>query len=251
MGLSISVLVALVFVFPGAAFTFGLSRINSPRSPSTLLDQYVSVGLLVALSTSVLLHAVWLCGWQWVTHATTLPSPSVAQFVALLGGKLDSVNGIAGVNSLQAYPARIAFYFLVLTVLAWGLGRVANRAWKSPRKASWYDLLRVPDGVSFIWLTAEVHMDGCCYLFAGPVGEFSLDKNGNLERVVFNGIAAKRLLDVDAGDEGDLGGGWSEVPGERFVLMTQDVRTINLDHFSIEEDTEAADDAQPSELTPD
>lgn len=163
--------------------------------------------------------------------------------MALLGGKLDSAHGIAGVNSLQAYPVRIASYFLVLTALAWVLGRVANKRWKSPRMASWYDLLRVPKGVSFIWLTAEVHMNGCCYLYAGPVGEFSVDKNGNLERVVFNGIAAKRLLDVEAGAGGDLGGGWSEVPGERFVLVTHDVRTINLDHFSIDEDKESSEGA--------
>lgn len=241
MGLSLSVLMAICFFLPGAAFALGLSKILSAKSPSTLLDQYVSVGLMVAVLAAICFQAIWLIYWQQVTSSAGLPVPDVAQFVALLSGETEAGVGAAAVGSLQQYPGRIGLYFVVLTMLAWGFGRAANRyaskRLRGRQQASWFDLLR-PPGVSFVWATVEVHMDGACVLFAGPVDQFSLDNDGNLERLVFGGYAVKRNLSTVGADapDGELGHGWREVPGEHLVLMPKESKTINLDYWYVGED---------------
>lgn len=230
MGLSLSVLVALCVLLPGAAFVFGLTRLHSPTSPATPLDQHLSVGLAIALAVALLFQAVWLAIWRVLLDCMGEPSPDVAQVLGLLAGDLKSIYSRAAAASLQAYPVRIALYFVGLTILAWYAGKKANSFIPNRRSASWFDLLR-PKDAAFVWLTTDLHLDGECYLFAGWVKEFSVAKTGNLERVVL-GYAIRRPLNQELTEEGiPVGDGWIEIPGEFVVLQMESAQTVNVDYF--------------------
>lgn len=230
MGLSLSVLVALCVLLPGATFVFGLTRLHSPTSPATPLDQHITVGLAVALVAALLFQGAWLGLWRLLLDWAGAPLPDVTQAVGLLAGDLKTNHAQDALASLQSYPIRIACYFVGLTLLTWYLGRKANGLLPNRRTASWFDLLR-PQDAAFVWLTTDLHLDDQCYLFAGWVKEFSVAKCGNLERVVL-GYAIRRPLNQPPAEEGiDIGHGWMEIPGEFVVLQMGSAQTVNVDYF--------------------
>jgi hypothetical protein len=169
--------------------------------------------------------------------------------LALLSGDLKTAWGKAGVQSLAEFPLRISAYFLTTTAIAWAAGILANRVIRLRPRASWAELLR-PKEVSFVWLTTEVQLDGTCYLFAGPVQEFSVGRDGNLERVVLPYAIKKPLppqkkkptdgappeqAQQEASSAPELNDGWTEIPGEILVLQLKESKTVNLDYFYEEE----------------
>ncbi len=252
---SLSVLVGLCIFLPGAAFVLGLRRLYNPSAPGSPIDQHFSAGLALAVAANVLLHGIGFSLTAGYTRARGLPEPDIGPVLALLSGDLKSAWGMAGAQSLTEFPLRVSAYFLTTTVVAWGAGILANRLIRLRPRAGWTELLR-PSEVSFVWLTTEVELDGTCYLFAGPVQEFSVGKDGNLERVVLP-YAVKKPLPLrkkkSAGatmpEEGlqeapsgtELDGGWIEIPGETLVLQLKDSKTVNLDYFYEGDTTVAAE----------
>jgi hypothetical protein len=191
--------------------------------------------LVLAVLAALFFQGLWFALVDWSLRAFAAPTPSVSQFVALFTSGISTEPGAAAIDSLQLYPIRICFYWLGVTLVGWTLGRMLNKRMGRRLNASWYELLR-PDDADFVWITAETHMDGTCFLFAGVVNEFSVDKTGNLERVVL-GYAAKRPLFPQAGTpETPLGGGWEEIPGEFVVLQVKETKTINIDYYFEEKD---------------
>ncbi|MGF6463237.1 hypothetical protein ACVKU6_001726 [Stenotrophomonas sp. PvP086] len=242
---SLSVLVGLCIFLPGAAFVLGLTRLYNPSAPSSPIDQHFSAGLALAVAANVVIHGVGFSLATGYTRARGLPEPDVGPVLALLSGDLKSAWGKAGVQSLAEFPLRISAYFLTNTAIAWGAGILANRLIRLRPRASWSELLR-PQEVSFVWLTTEVQLDGTCYLFAGPVQEFSVGKDGNLERVVLPYAIKKPLPPLKrksadgvppeqppqgAASGAELNDGWTEIPGEILVLQLKDSKTVNLDYF--------------------
>ena len=257
MGLSLSVLVALAILMPGAAFVFGLSRLHSPTSPTTVLDQHISVGLLLAVLTAFLGHGAAVYLLELLGAWFNLPTIDIAQVAAVLAGDVKEKYGVAALESLRHYPVRIAFYFCFLTVLMWRAGKLLNTRLRKRKTASWYDLLR-PAGASFVVVTADLQLDGECFLYSGVVEEFSIAKCGNLERLVLAFTARKPLSKAgmpapneEAGGPKSLGHGWLEIPGEFVVLQMKEARTINLDYFfEGEEEDEVEEAAEATESAP-
>lgn len=230
MGLSLSVLVALFFILPGATFVFGLTRLHSPNSPQTPLDQHLSIGLAIAIGAALMFQSAWISLWIFISDNVGGPKPEATQFIALLSGDLKTPLAKAALYSTQEFPLRIALYFASLSLIAWYTGKQFNRRWIKRPLASWFDLLK-PANADFVWLTADMHLDGRCYLFAGPVEEFSIARDGSLERVVLE-YAVRKPLDGPEEEEGfKLKDGWTEVPGEFVVLQMRDVKVINLDYI--------------------
>lgn len=238
MGLTLAVLVGLLALMPGAAFVFGLTRLHSPTSPTTTLDQHFSVGLLVALLSALVVHGLAIALLRWCP----VPQPELSYALALLGGDLELAAAKDAVASVSEYPVRIATYFVLSTMLAFAAGRALNGALPVRRTASWYELLK-PDGWDFVVITADIELNGSCYLFSGVVSEFSISKCGNLERVVlvyagkkFLSEAGKDSPPTVSGDGGakDLGHGWVEIPGEFMVLKMAHALTINCDYFTLD-----------------
>lgn len=238
MGLSLSVLVALCFFMPGAAFVIGISRLHSSSRPPSSIEQHVSLGLVVAILAALFFHGIWLASFQLLLSTFQAPVPSVEQFASLLVGGVATEHGSEAVKSLQKYPLRITAYWLSVTLIAWHLGKTINKKIARNTDASWFELLK-PSDADFVWLTAETHMDGSCFLFAGVVREFCVGKTGDLERVVL-GFAVKRQLNPPLAQVGGtLIGNWTEIPGEFVVLQMRGSNTINIDYFY--EDDELAD----------
>jgi hypothetical protein len=87
------------------------------------------------------------------------------------------------------------------------------------------------------------------------VQEFSVGKDGNLERVVLPYAIKKPLppykkksadgvppeqAPPDASSGPELNDGWTEIPGEILVLQLKDSKTVNLDYFYEEEEAPKA-----------
>lgn len=244
---------------PGATFVFGFTRRHNPFSEPTPLDQYLPIGLVVALLAAILFDVLWLDLWKLVLSVWHLPAPDAKVAIALLAGSLSGKEASETYEVLAAYPVRIGSYFCCLPVATWfagsGLHWAVQKFRPADPTASWHSLLK-PDGPDFVWLTADVHLDSRCYLFAGAVREFSVDKNGHLERVVL-GAAVRKILDEEAQEDLSpdesptstepktdpsassdqpltLTKGWVEIPGEFVVLLMNKVRTVNIDYFYVE-----------------
>lgn len=228
MGLSLSVLVGLVIILPGAAFVFGLSRLHSPTTPTTVLDQHLSVGLAITVLATIALHAGWLALFRTVCVNFDLPLPSVAHALALMSGDTTTDVAKAASAGVSDNPVRIAAYFITLTIFAWYSGKAANRRWRSKPNASWFELLR-PKGAVFVWLTADLQIGSQCYLYAGVVDQFSIAKDGRLERVVLE-HAVRRPMQRSVTNDGEAVG-WDQIAGEFCVLQMTTANTINLDYF--------------------
>lgn len=258
---SLSVLVGLCIFLPGAAFVLGLTRLYNPSAPSSPIDQHFSAGLALAVAANVVLHGIGFSLATGYTRAQGLPEPDIGPVFALLSGDIKSAWGKDGVQSLAEFPLRISTYFLTITVVAWAAGFLTNYLIRLRPRASWAELLR-PQEVSFVWLTTEVELDGTCYLFAGPVQEFSVGKDGNLERVVLPYAIKKPLpphkkksandsppepVPHGASSGPELNDGWTEIPGEILVLQLKDSKTVNLDYFYEKEEEEAPKAATSSD----
>lgn len=231
MGLSLSVVLAVCLLLPGAAFVFGLSRLHDPNLPGTSLDPHLSASLALAVGSAMLFQGMWLLIWRWVMHRLAWPEPDAAQVIALLGGGLSPRMADQALLSVSLYPIRICVYFITLPMLALGIGRWSNRYLRRRPMANWLDLLR-PANVLFVWMTADVHLDGRCYLYAGPVQEFSVSRDGSLERVVLayavlRPLGGQYVAPLGAKAKGECG----EMSVERAVLIVRDTLTINLDYI--------------------
>ncbi|WP_058836100.1 hypothetical protein [Luteimonas abyssi] len=254
MGLSLSVLVALVLLLPGAAFVFAVTRLHSPTAPSTGLEQQLSLSLAVALLAAIFAHAVAMGALLVVSACLPLHTPDLVAVVHLLAGG-SGAHALDAARALGGHPFCISAYFLLATASMWLLGKRANKVLRHREQADWFSLLR-PEDVGFVVLTADFVMGGETVLYKGVVKEFRIAKTGELERVVLK-IAARKPLsraslpeqpvpvrgyDPDQSDlwpdelddsPRSLGHDWIEIPGEAVVLQMKDAKTINLDYFWI------------------
>lgn len=242
MGLGLSALTAIVLLLPGIGFVLGINRLLSPASPPTPFDQHFSIGLLLALLASLLLHCLGLGVGELSARVTGGPAPAPTYALLLLAGNLESNAASDMLRDLSLHPVRIALYFILLTVLGFGIGRLANRWVPRRNAAAWSEILS-PDfdegELAFVVLTAEVSHGGRTFLYSGFLSDYVIGRDGALERVVFRDYAARRPL--EDGALPDLMGStvlpdrWLEIPGETFVLQMRDVKTVNVDYFFLDE----------------
>lgn len=250
MGLSLGVLTALLVLLPGIAFAFGLTKLHAPGKPTPKpFDQYFSPLLILVLIAAIVLHGLWMVVWNlWSGWTGLLVDPG--QVLPVLAGDVKAPAGDAVIHSLSAYPLRIGFYFLSITLFGFVAGKFSNRFFRDRHSATWYSLLH-PKDADFIWLTADIKLDSECYLIAGIVDEFNVSPDGKLERVVLR-AATRRPLHCDQAARERLGtvDGWTSIPGEFIVLQMEHARTINVDYFYINEDA-AASNADPTPVDDD
>ena len=223
MGLSLSVLVALMFLMPGASFLFGLARFKALTGPTSGLEEHLPLSLAAAVVFALVSHLLWFELWAWYGNSFNHPVPDLRQFATLLAGEIAGEYGALALKSIQKFPCRIGLYFAGLSGLSWGLGRFVRRFLSEPPEASWYDLLKPEDEVAFVWLTADLHLDGKCFLYSGWVREFAVARDGTLDRVVLGSAWRKPLSDAPAN--------WLQVEGEFVVLKLASACTINVDYF--------------------
>ena len=263
MGLSLSVLVALILLLPGAAFVFAATRLHNPTAPSTGLEQQLSLSLAVALIAAICGHLFMLTILQ--VGAWAFPSwhrPNLMAVIQLLGGHTNP-SAAGAPRALSEHPFCVGIYIVVVTFVMWTVGKRVNKRLERKEPADWYQLLK-PDDVGFVVLTADFAFSGETVLFKGIVLEFRISKAGDLERVVL-GIAARKSfalaglpqpVQADSADTASekgaedsgrsLGYGWIEIPGEKVVLQMRDAKTVNLDYFWTQEVSDRDSDPEPA-----
>lgn len=235
MGLSLSVLVALVLLLPGAAFVFAATRLHSTAAPSTGLEQQLSLSLAVALVAAIgghlsLLAILHVASNIWpVVH-----KPDLLAVIQLLGGNTNAAATLTA-EAISEHPFCVGSYVLAAAGMMWSVGRRANKYIQTRDSADWYQLLR-PAEAGFVVLTAQFTFGGETVLFKGVVLEFRTSRTGALERVVL-AIAARKTTSRNVqrpigNEEGaELGHGWIEIQGEVVVLQMQEAQTIHLDYL--------------------
>lgn len=260
MAISLSVVVALLLFLPGAMFVLGLTKLTNTSTPETVIEQHFSIGVAIAVVVACVANILWFFAVDAFCRLLMLPAPDLRLFFSLLAGdsSVATINSFA--DSFQRYSLRILSYFGVLTFFCWRLGLKFNERLPNP-PVDWTSLLIPKDkGVSFTWLTVEIEIAGTAYLFAGPVFEFTLDRNGGLDRIQFV-YAAKKILgtphplsvgvseaveaEEDVVEGKVLIDGWIEIPGESMVLQVAASKTFNIDYIYF--DRELRSDEDPPE----
>lgn len=169
-----------------------------------------------------------------------IPTPDIGQAMSLLLGDPKAPGQAAVIKSVGDRWVAISGYFVFASVLAFLLGKCANRLIKKNRRANWYELLTKEDA-DFIWLTVDVELGGEAYLYAGMVKDFRLSTDERLERVVLLGAVRRTLKrpteeEIEAQAESYNERGWIDIPGEHVVINTLDSRTVNVDYWYLESD---------------
>lgn len=232
MGLSLSLLTAVCLLLPGATFVFGLSKLDARHMPGRMLDPHLSAALALLVLAAVLAQALWLSAWQGVTHFMAWPMPDPRQVIVLLSGNLSGAVGLQAMESLSRYPLRICAYFIALPTTTWGLGRACNRFLRRQPAANWQELLS-PASAQLVWMSVDLHLGGRCYVFAGPVSDFSIARDGTLERVVLSYAIRRSSERRRAVSERIRRAGMqrSQVEAGRAVLLLREAHAIKLDYL--------------------
>lgn len=266
-----AVIIALL-ILPGIVFRYTYSRGSwgwtSPVSFRTASDE-----LAYAAIFAVVLHVAWLGAASLLGHRADFPS-----LLAFLTGNFGPNAAVynRAIGSVSDHALEIAAYFLSLVGVAAIGGRWSHWFVRRTRldhhtevlrfKNEWYYLLsgevlrfggrEAPREVSGVFLSAVVDQGKDCFLYRGIVSDWSFDAEGNLDNVRLR-FTHRRLLGADAKEKATAKAGdyvaaderYYEVRGDVFVLRYSEMRTINLDYFVVNEDTEPADPALPPSPT--
>ena len=264
---------ALIFllILPGLIFRYAYARgswyWNSPVSL-----QQMSNELAYSVLFAVGLHAIWLGISDSVGH----PADIRALFVLLIAnfGK-DSQLLQGALNSVVDHTFEVFFYFISICFGAAVLGHVFHlvvRGLKLDRrtrilrfKNEWYYLLsgevlsfeEVDDEgeeISGVYVAAVIEQGKTCYLYRGYLQDWSYDSEGELDLLRLRYAHRRALADDDSGgsiasteEEGQPGAPDSryyDIKGDYLLIRYADVKTLNLEYFSI------SDAPEPPQVEP-
>jgi hypothetical protein len=239
VGLGLAALAALLILLPGFCFTYGFGRVSNPASPSTIIDQHVTVALVISLAWAIFAHLIFLAiSFEWATWMHVAP-PDPSLILPVLAGDTEHADGVKAIESVREHYFPISAYFLAVSAGSKYLGQLANLLWPKAKggPADWHALLS-GDDVDFIVLTSDGKIDDTCYLFTGVLGDFFVGPSGRLERIVLRYAARRAFSGADAliPRGHPLGDGWVEIPGEYLVLNLTEQTTVNVDYFFFEDD---------------
>lgn len=260
MNIAFPALLIALLILPGAIFRYAYAR-GSWGWTSPISFRSISDELAYSAVFAVGLHFLW----QGVSRLFGY-SADFYSLVALLSGSF----GIHGeryeraIRSIADHPTAIAIYFLSLACGSAVAGRATHRLVRSTHldlrtqifrfKNEWHYLLtgevlsfkevslkqREVDGV---YLSAVVDHSKDTYLYRGIVEDWSFDQDGRLETVSLS-FTHRRLLSQDrsqahtepAGEEIPPDARYYKIHGDLFVLRYSEIKTLNLDYFSLSEE---------------
>jgi hypothetical protein len=219
---------------------------------------------------AILLHALWL------TLSKALGfDPDVPSALMLLTGNFgDKSNHLdLALSSVADHELSVGGYFVSLYACAAIAGAVGHRLVRKLRLDHhtrifrfdnyWYYMLtgevlaffenehesRTVDGV---YLSAVINQGVNSYLYRGIVYDFTYDRDGGLDTIVVTDAHRRSLAadrDDDSGANEDVSDSsqlkspderYYEIHGDFFVLRYSEVRTLNLDYFSVTLETETS-----------
>jgi hypothetical protein len=217
---------------------------------------------------AILLHAFWL------TLSKTFGfDPDVRSALMLLTGNFgDKSNQLdLALSSIADHELSVSGYFVSLYGWAAIAGALGHRLVRKLRLDHhtrvfrfdnyWYYMLtgevlaffenqhesRTVDGV---YLSAVINQGVSSYLYRGIVYDFTYDRDGGLDTIVLTDAHRRSLAadrDDDPGANEDLSDSsqlkspderYYEIHGDFFVLRYSEIRTLNLDYFSVTLETD-------------
>jgi hypothetical protein len=250
-----SAVILLLLLLPGfilqTAYTKGRWRWNSPTLVRPLAEQILS-----GIVTAGALHILWF----WIASCLK-ETINLRVLVMFLLGSFghDDEHFNDALDVLVRHPLKIALYFSSLYVFA-ALAGLAVRGlvrwmrWDHKYRFlrfnnEWYYLLsgeihsfqETPDiegETKGVYLTTVVHHSNVDYLYTGFVIDYFFDRNGNLDRVILDEVARRRLSDDKSEEmkEHEEAARFYEIEGHYFVLRYSEMCTINLDYLIFEKD---------------
>lgn len=259
MNLAFPAALILLLILPGAIFRYSYARGSwgwtSPTSFRTIWDE-----LAYSAIFAVGLHFLWLS-----TVARSVGFE--ADFESLLS-LLTGNSGAQGnyyphaAKQFASHHTAVALYFLSLFAGAELLGKGAHALVRGTKldlstrtfrfKNEWFYLL-TGETLSFkeveaesrvvagVYLSAVVDHAKESYLYRGIVQDWSFTRDGELDNVRIRD-AHRRLLSADRKPGEVLPSGaasdprYYEIRGDLFLLRYAEMKTMNLDYFSIEEE---------------
>lgn len=260
MNLAFPALLIALLILPGAVFRYGYAR-GSWGWTSPVSFRSISDELAYSAVFAVGLHFLWISFSRAFGYTADFHS-----LVALLSGSF----GVRGeryeraIRSVADHPAALAIYFLSIACGSAAAGRAAHRVVRKAKldlstqifrfKNEWHYLLtgevlsfkevslqsREVDGV---YLSAVVDHSKETYLYRGIVEDWSFDHDGGLQTISLS-FAHRRLLSQDrpeahtepAGEEIPPDSRYYKIHGDLFVLRYSEIKTLNLDYFSLSEE---------------
>jgi hypothetical protein len=260
MNIAFPALLIALLILPGAIFRYGYAR-GSWGWTSPISFRSISDELAYSAVFAVGLHFLWQLLSRIFGYSADFRS-----LVALLSGSfgLHGERYEQAIRSIADHPTAIAIYFLSLACGSAAMGRASHRLVRATRldlstqifrfRNEWHYLLtgevlsfkevslesREVDGV---YLSAVVDHSKDTYLYRGIVEDWSFDQNGRLETIRLR-LTHRRLLSQDRSQAHTEGTG-AEIPpdaryykihGDLFVLRYSEIKTLNLDYFSLSEE---------------
>jgi hypothetical protein len=272
MSFAFPALLAFLLVLPGIILRYSYAR--GPwgwASPTSL--RRVSEELAYGVAFALALHAAWL----GVVRGLGFQPDVNAMLLLLIGNFGDGDRHLDRVvTSVSEHYPLVAGYLVSLygaSAVAGNLGHRAVRRLKLDHLTKtfrfdnyWFYMLtgevldfrenagesRRVDGV---YLSAVVDHASGSYLYRGIVSDFTFDRDGALDTIVLADAHRRRLTDdrEEGMPRAPVGPAepderYYEIRGDFLVLRYAELRTLNLDYFSVtlEENPAAALEAPPA-----
>jgi hypothetical protein len=257
MNIAFPALVIALLLLPGIVYRYAYSR-GSWGWTSPISFRGMSDELAYSAIFAVVLHLLWLRLGSWFGH-----SADGRSLLAILTGNFGPTGEQyeRAISSVADHPGAIGMYFLSIVGVAAVGGRFSHWFVRKTKldhrtqvfrfKNEWYYLLSGEvllfaersdrREVGGVFLSAVVEQGRETYLYRGIVVDWSFDANGNLENVRLK-LAHRRKLGDDrtvpakAGEYIGPDDRYYEIRGDVFVLRYSEIKTINLDYFSLSED---------------
>lgn len=246
MNLALPALIAFLLLLPGFIF-----RTRLKRAERTSLD-FSPFGQIVAEAVlwSFVAHLIWL-GLSDIVFSQ--------RFQPLVLMKLLSSAPLSQADATVAVAANFEWIvgycgslfvaaFLIPTLARTAISRYRLDRSSAPwgavfrfHDAPWYYLLTGADfteeeAPDFIVISAIVEIAKEAVLYVGVLSEFFVDAEGQLDRLVLQGVSRrpiasdKNRADADGGNETDR---FYEVDGDSFVLRYSETITLNVQYVKL------------------
>jgi hypothetical protein len=262
MNLAFPALLIFVLVLPGVILRYtyarGTWKWNSATSIQSLGDE-VAYSVVIAGALHLL--------WTWVVSPIgDVDLQSVLTLLAGTGsGTRDDFQ--AAISSATDHPYMVSGYFLSLYITSACIGygtHILVRKCHWDRKTrllrfknDWHYLLSgeilefdelpyeagEPDGV---YLSAVVKHGAGDFLYRGIVADWTLDRDGELDRVLLRLVHRRQLSnDREAGQERDPGdvnyvgdARYYDIEGQYFILRYSEMVTVNIEYLLLDPEPE-------------
>lgn len=260
MNIAFPALIIAILILPGAIFRYAYAR-GSWGWSSPISFRSVSDELAYSAVFAIGLHFVWLAAVSAGGYRADFPS-----LLALVAGSYgpQGERYEAALASVAGHPVAIATYLLTLYLFSGNLGRLSHYGVRRSRldlrtqvfrfRNEWHYLLTgeilsfhevsiEPREIGGVFLSAIVDHGKDSYLYRGIVEDWSFDGSGNLDSIRLR-FAHRRLLSEDRDSQAAVGSGdyippdgrYYEIHGDLFLLRYSQLRTMNLDYFSLSEE---------------